>query len=115
MKYTGNCHCKKVSFEVETDLSSVISCNCSHCGIKSLLLNFVASDKFKLISGENNLISYKFNKHVIDHLFCNTCGVEPFAKGKDKEGHEVVSINVRCLNGINHEEISITKVDGKNW
>ena len=29
--HTGGCHCKKVRYEVTSDLSQVISCNCSNC------------------------------------------------------------------------------------
>ncbi|MEK7567994.1 MAG: hypothetical protein AAB513_03695 [Patescibacteria group bacterium] len=61
-KYTGGCHCGAVPYEVETDLEKIISCNCSHCEKKGLLLVFVDKDKFKLLKGEDNLTEYKFNK-----------------------------------------------------
>ena len=80
--YKGGCHCGKVAYEVTADLSKpVISCNCSICGRKGTLLSFVPSDDFKLLSGEDSLTSYRFNRKVIDHLFCSTCGVTSFARG----------------------------------
>lgn len=115
MKYTGTCHCKRVGFETELELDFVISCNCSHCQIKGLLLVFVPAEKFSLISGESELTSYKFNKKIIDHLFCTTCGVESFARGKDKNGKDTVAVNVRCLDEVDLEKLSLTKVDGKSW
>ncbi len=115
MKYTGACHCKKVSYEVQMEIDKAISCNCSHCQAKGLLLSFTTADKFTLLSGEDNLTSYKFNKEVIDHLFCKTCGVQAFSKGKDPEGNATVAINVRTLNGIETDDLEIMKVDGKSW
>jgi hypothetical protein len=114
-KYTGSCHCKAVKFEVEGDLASVIQCNCSHCAIKSLLLIFVPADKFTLLSGEESLSEYRFNKKVIAHLFCKVCGVEPFGRGQDPKGAETVAINVRCLDGVDADTLKTTPFDGKNW
>ena len=115
MKYIGRCHCKKVHYEVDFELGEVISCNCSHCQIKGLLLVFVPEDKFVLISGENSQTSYRFNKKTINHLFCKTCGVESYATAKNDEGKEMVAINVRCLDGIDLESLTLKKFNGKDW
>lgn len=99
---------------METDLSRVISCNCSHCYAKGLVLTFVPATQFKLLSGEDRLTSYKFNKERIDHLFCQTCGVESFARGTNKEGAPTVAINIRCLDGVELQDLSITEFNGKD-
>jgi hypothetical protein len=111
----GGCHCGAVRYEVEMDLAKVISCNCSHCGKKGMLLAFVPSEQFRLLSGGDNLTDYQFNKKIIHHLFCSTCGVQSFARGVDKDGKEMVGINVRCLDDVDLESITITPFDGKNW
>lgn len=110
--YTGGCHCGAVRFEVETDLAKVISCNCSHCHMKGLILNFVDIDKFKLLSGEENLTEYNFNKKAIRHLICRTCGVESFAQGVT---FPKASINVRCLDGVELETLTIEPYNGKDF
>lgn len=115
MKYTGACHCKKVSYEVELEIGKVISCNCSHCQIKGLLLSFAPARAFTLMSGADDLTSYRFNKKVIDHLFCKYCGVESFSRGKDKDGNDTVAINVRCLEGVDIEKLDVMLFDGKSW
>lgn len=115
MKYKGACHCKKVAYEVDLELGKVISCNCSHCQIKGLLLAFVPAEKFTLLTGKDDLTSYKFNKKTIDHLFCKHCGVESFARAKNKEGEDTVAINVRCLEGVDIDSLDLVKVDGKSW
>ena len=115
MKYKGSCHCKKVLYEVGVEIGNIISCNCSHCQVKGLILAFIPAESFTLIHGEEDLKSYKFNKKIIDHLFCRNCGVQSFSRGKDKEGKDTVAINVRCLEGVDVDGLSLMKVDGKSW
>jgi hypothetical protein len=112
--YSGSCHCGNVRYEVTTDLAKVMQCNCSLCSRAGYLLTFVPASQFKLLSGEDAVQDYRFNKHVIAHVFCKTCGVRSFAKGKDRAGNEVRAINVRCLEGVEPDSITITKVDGRS-
>ncbi len=114
MKYTGNCHCKKVTFEVDMEMKGIISCNCSYCSIKGLVLGFAPLSAFTLLSGEGNLTTYKFNKHVLDHPFCKDCGVQGFAFGNGPDGSPVAAINIRALNGVDLETLEITPFDGKS-
>lgn len=113
MKYTGGCHCGNVAYEVETNLENVIECNCSHCSIKGLLLTFVPENQFSLLKGEDKQTVYHFNKHVIDHLFCSSCGVESFAKGSGNDG-PMVAINVRALKDVDLAHITRTPYEGKD-
>jgi hypothetical protein len=111
--YSGGCHCGKVRFDVSMDLSEkVIACNCSMCGKKGALLSFVPFDSFKLLSGEDNLTKYQFNKKVIDHLFCSTCGVASFARGKRPDGAVMVAVNTRCLDGVDPVKLDVMHFDG---
>ena len=114
-KHTGGCHCGKVRYEAETDLNTVISCNCSHCEKKGFLLSFIGAEQFKLLQGENDLNEYLFNKKKIQHLTCKNCGIQSFGKGTSKEGKLTIALNVRCLDGIDINSLKITAVDGKNW
>jgi hypothetical protein len=111
--YKGSCHCGKVSYEVTTDLANVISCNCSMCSRAGTLLTFVPAEEFKLLSGEDNLTDYRFNKHMIHHVFCSTCGIKSFARGVGPGGKEMRAINVRCLEDVNLDALDVKKVDGK--
>lgn len=115
-KHTGRCHCGKIRYEVELDLSApVIACNCSMCGRAGTLLMFVPETQFKLLSGEEALTDYQFNHHVIHHYFCSTCGIKPFAAGVGKDGTATRAINVRCLDGVDLDVLSVKKVDGKSF
>ncbi len=111
MKYQGGCHCSAVTYEVETDLQKVLVCNCSHCHQKGLVLNFVDNDKFTLLTGEDNLTEYNFNKKSIRHLFCRTCGTQSFAQGVT---FPKTCINVRCLNGVDLDTLTLTPFNGKD-
>jgi hypothetical protein len=112
--YTGGCHCGKVRFEVTMDLASVISCNCSICAKAGLLLAFTSEDEFKLLSGEDVLSDYQFNRKLIHHVFCSNCGVRSFARGATPDGRELRAINVRCLDDVDISALTLTPIDGKN-
>ncbi|MEA2872672.1 MAG: hypothetical protein QOH67_2648 [Hyphomicrobiales bacterium] len=111
-KYTGGCQCGKVRYEVSLELGEVIACNCSRCGRLGSLLAFTPAENFKLISGEGETTEYQFNKHVIDHLFCSSCGIQSFARGTQK-GVEMVAINARCLDGVEPETLKVRHVNGR--
>lgn len=113
--YRGGCHCGKVRYEAELDLSGpVVSCNCSMCGRAGTLLTFVPADKFRLLSGEDALTNYQFNKKHISHFFCNTCGIKSFARGVSADGKAMVAVNTRCIDDVDLERLTVTKFDGKS-
>jgi hypothetical protein len=111
----GSCHCKKVRFRATPDLASVISCNCSICSQTGALLTFVPVEQFELLSGADELTDYTFNKHKIHHLFCKTCGIRSFARGTGPDGREMRAINVRSLEGVDLDALTVTKVDGRSF
>jgi hypothetical protein len=113
--YHGGCHCGRVRYEVSADLSSTITCNCSICQKTGTVLTFVPADKFKLVSGEEHLSDYQFNRNVIHHLFCKTCGIRSFARGAMPDGSPVVAVNVRCLDGFELSQVTPSFVDGKSF
>jgi len=115
MKYQGSCHCGAVRYEAELDLGKpVISCNCSMCGRSGGLLAFTPATGFTLQSGEDSLQDYLFNKHLIHHVFCKTCGIKPFAHANAPDGTPTVAVNVRCLEGVDADALEVNKVDGRS-
>ena len=114
MSHTGSCHCGQVSFEVEGDPQQVMECNCTHCSRKGFLLWFVPRAQFKLLQGADNLTQYKFNKHIIAHQFCKTCGTQPFAYGIHPSGAEMAAINVRCLDDVDLSSLARIPFDGRS-
>lgn len=114
MNYRGSCHCGKVAFEVEGEINSAMSCNCSICQRKGALMWFVPHDKLRLLTPDENASTYMFNKHVIKHRFCPTCGIHPYGEGTDPKGNRIAAINVRCLEGIDLASVSVTHFDGRS-
>lgn len=112
--YTGGCHCSAVRFETTADLSRVVSCNCSICTKRGLLLVAVEPRHFALLSGDGELSDYQFACKRIHHLFCARCGVESFARGADPDGTEMVAINVRCLDGVDLAALTLLPFDGRS-
>lgn len=113
MKYRGSCHCGRVAFEVEGTIDSALACNCSICQRKGSLLWFVPRDQLRLLTPEENASSYTFNKGVIQHRFCPSCGMHPYGEGTDGDGGRMAAINLRCLEGVELETIPVTHFDGR--
>ena len=88
--------------------------HCSICTKHGLLLTFTPADRFKLVSGQDRVKDYQFNKHMIHHQFCPTCGVESFARGNNPDGSEMIAINVRCLDGVDLSALKPKPFDGKS-
>jgi hypothetical protein len=113
--YSGSCQCGKVRYEVQMEIGEVIACNCSRCGRLGSLLAFAPRSQFKLLSGENHLTTYEFNRHLIQHKFCSTCGIQSFAFGTNpKTGDQMAAVNVRCLDGVDVDTLKVHKVDGRS-
>lgn len=112
--YTGGCHCKNVRYEVSLDLNQVVSCNCSMCSKRGWLLTFAPASAFTLLSGEDSLTEYRFNKKKIAHLFCKVCGAASFGRGEDQEGNPTVAINVRCLDDVDVSSLEVMEYNGKD-
>ena len=113
-KYTGGCQCGKVRFEVQAEIGKVISCNCSRCGKLGALLSAASAADFKLLSGEGDRTKFQFNKHVVNHYFCSTCGIQPYASGKGRDGSDMVMLNVRCLDGVDPDQFEVMTFDGRS-
>ncbi|MHA4870183.1 GFA family protein [Duganella sp. PWIR1] len=113
MKYTGSCHCGQIKFEAEGEIDSGLACNCSMCQRKGSLLWFIPRNKLQLLTAEAKLSTYLFNKHVIKHHFCATCGIHPFGEGVSPNGDAMAAVNLRCLEDIDLNAIPVHHYDGR--
>ena len=113
-KRTGRCHCGAVRYEAEVDLAKpALECNCTHCQIKGLLLSFVPRSAVTVQKGEDHLQEYRFNTEKIAHMFCKTCGVEPFGRG-EQNGQPMCGLNVRTIDDIDLPSITRIPYDGRS-
>ena len=111
-KHGGGCHCGAVRWTAETEISQAMSCNCSICRKRGSLLHFLPEAGFTLEKGAERLTDYTWNKHVIHHLFCDTCGILSFARGQAPDGTRMVALNVRCIEALDLDAIKIVPFDG---
>jgi hypothetical protein len=115
MNYKGSCHCGQVAFEVEGEITpstQVMDCNCSLCSRKGGLLWFVPRQALRLLSPEEKLSTYTFNKHAIKHRFCARCGIHPFAEALSPSGQAMAAVNIRCLEGVDYAAQPVKRFDG---
>ena len=113
--YSGGCQCGAVRYEVDIDLDSTITCNCSRCQKIASVLAFTEESQFKLLQGEDNLTEYEFNTHRIHHFFCKTCGVQSFSRGSPPKSDKLfVAINANCLDGVEPRQLKSQHFDGRS-
>ncbi len=115
MKYKGSCHCGQIAFEVEGNLEQVMACNCSICSKLGALRWIVPPQDFRLLTPEENLATYTFNRHNIKHRFCPRCGCVPFGEGlAPSSGNSVVGINARSLDDVDLSSLKVVQFDGRS-
>jgi hypothetical protein len=113
MAYKGSCHCGQIAFEVEGEIPEVTSCNCSICQRKGVLMWFVPRQAMRLFTPPENMRTYTFNKHVIQHRFCPVCGIHPFGEAPSPSGEPMAAINVHCLEGVDPLALKVRHFDGR--
>ena len=113
-KHKGGCHCGKVAYEFEGEIGDVLDCNCSLCAKRGALLHFIPAAAFTLNTPRSALSTYHFNKNVIDHHFCSTCGVASFAEGISPKGDRMVAINARCVDGVDPKALKVNFFNGRD-
>lgn len=112
--HTGGCHCGRVRFEVDAPaIIEATECNCSICRKSGFLHLLVSLHEFRLLQGEDALLTYTFNTGVAKHRFCKHCGVKSFYVPRSHP--DGISVNVRCLDKETVDAVNITAFDGQNW
>src|SRR5687767_3769401 len=100
--YQGSCHCGKVTFEADLDLSKGTGkCNCSICWKTRSWSVLIKPDAFRALTGREELTDYQFAARSGHHAFCKHCGARPYSWGHVEQiGGDFVSINVACLDDL---------------
>jgi hypothetical protein len=114
MQVTGGCHCRAVRFEAEVAKAvEILDCNCSICTMTGFRHLIVPHDRFRLLSGEDALVSYRFGTGAANHLFCGRCGVKSFYQPRSHP--EAWSVNLNALDDPDALEVTARAFDGRNW
>jgi hypothetical protein len=83
------------------------------CNLTGYLHLIVTADRFRIVQGEDALLTYTFNTRTAKHLFCGTCGIKPFYVPRSHP--DGWSVNVRCIDAGTVTGMMINNVDGRNW
>ncbi len=111
--HRGGCHCGRVAFEATGPLRQVSQCNCSICAKKGYLHWIIPRERFRLLTPESALATYRFNTGVAQHHFCRTCGIASFYVPRSDP--DKVDVNARCVDGIDLDALEVVPFDGRNW
>ena len=111
--YTGGCHCGRVRFEVSGQIDRVLDCNCSICRKKGFLHWIVEPEQFRLLSAPDALSLYEFHTKTAKHYFCSACGISSYYIPRSHPN--MIDVNLRCVDGVNLEELEIELFDGQDW
>jgi hypothetical protein len=114
MLYRGSCHCGKVAFEVEGEITGAVACNCSICSRKGALLWAAPRSSLRLLGSEQGLRSYTFNSHAIVHRFCENCGIHPYAEQESDQDGPTAYVNIRCIEGLDLSAVPVVEFDGRS-
>jgi len=106
--YSGSCHCGRVRFEADLDLSQGSGrCNCSYCGKSRSWGVVIKPQAFRLLAGAEVLTDYRFGTRSGCYHFCQHCGLRPFGDGDvEALGGAFVTVNLACLDGVPPEEFA---------
>jgi hypothetical protein len=108
--YRGRCHCGKVRFEVDADLDHMRVCDCSICRARGALNHRVKEGDIRVLTPLAELSVYEWNTKVAKDYFCPVCGILPFRRPRN--GADIWTVNVRCLQGVDLDSIPIRHVRG---
>ena len=109
-RYAGSCHCNAVQFEIETDLTSGLQCDCSICKRKNIIMHRVPQAQFRLVKGREALTLYQWNTRAAQHYFCKYCGI--YTHHQPRTRPEMIAVNVGCIDEVNTRQLPIEFFEG---
>jgi len=111
--HRGGCHCGRIRFEVAGRIDDVVVCNCSICTMTAYLHWEVDPARFRLLTPESSIRTYRFGTMTSKNHFCEVCGISPFRRSRSAP--EKIDVNVRCLDGVDVGSVNAKPFDGRHW
>jgi len=111
----GECNCGSVNFEIISELTGVYVCHCSicrrHTGTNGNAVVIVQNSRFRWVSGEDQIATWKKPKHDWQIWFCKTCGSQ--LPGKNDESTMFVPAGLLSDETVDLKVIHHIWVDSK--
>lgn len=112
-QHVGRCHCGKVRFAVEVDVTQATSCNCTICRRTNQVGGSVKPAAFTLHQGKEALTRYP--NAIGARYFCSTCGIHVYGEGDLPDmGGAFVSINFNTLEDVDTGLMAVRHWDGRH-
>jgi hypothetical protein len=111
LRYKGSCHCGRVKFEVEGELNQAAVCNCTICHMSGFVHWVIEPSRLRMITPMDELSAYIWGTKAARHYFCSVCSISPLRKPRYFPGK--LSVNVRCLEGVDMNTILISQSEGQ--
>lgn len=115
----GSCTCGRVRIEARIDLAKgATRCNCRLCTKVHQSSAMVRPEDFRLLEGEDALVTYQRTTYPLFRRFCRDCGAHVYGYGNLPElGGDFVAVNVQCLDDVELTDVPIRYWDGRhdNW
>ncbi|HMI97790.1 MAG TPA: GFA family protein [Micropepsaceae bacterium] len=108
--HIGSCHCGAVEFEIHSDLTSVLICDCSLCKRKNAIMTRVPKEEFRLLKGEGDLALYQWNTKIAKHYFCKHCGI--YTHHQPRTAPDMIGVNLGCIDTIDARALPVQKAEG---
>jgi hypothetical protein len=118
--FHGSCHCGKVKYQVNYDLSKgSTKCNCTFCFKNSFWWGSQSTlEDLEITQGQDSIAEYTNKREEGYCVFCKNCGTTIFRKTEKSDWSvEGYSINIHSLDDISVEElnsISVGYINGKD-
>lgn len=104
--YHGNCQCKAVTYTAylpSLPENEVNECTCSICTTNGYILAYSKTSDVVFHTGRENLVQYTFNRHMVPHHFCKSCGSSVYLD-RSGVGKGDFGMNVRTSLLWKHED-----------
>ncbi len=121
--YKGSCHCGAITYETDIDLAEGTSkCNCTYCRKARSWKASATPEHFRLRTGEDALVGYRTNEHVMMKYHCKTCGMRTHEHGTPEwlGGKELYGVYLCTIDNMDEDALANAPVkinDGlhNNW
>ena len=112
MPHFVSCHCGRLRLEVDAALGEVVECNCSICVRTGFLHWYVDPMAVRYLTERQGASTYWWRDATGGQHFCPNCGIAVIRTSTAYP--PAVSINARCIEGVELGALTIRQVDGRH-